>query len=533
MDGRDNPIANIITMSKKEAPAQAQPSARLHDGMYFWWLLLSGALLRIFQLGSRPMWYDEAIAALVSRAGVKAIVHSMVAPVAGASSNVHPPFYFSTLWAWMELFGESPLAVRSLSVVCSMVVMIFLWDFAKSLFGRRAALFVLALYAFSPFQVHYGQEARMYVMLSMFLLIATWAMWKLMDGGKWYFWIVLGFSSALAMYTQVLASVYLTCLYLVPVLMRRWDRIKEPIFAGIFALVLYLPWMTLLPSQFSRIQAGYWVERPGALELVQTLLSFNTGLPLQGLWLPMGLALSILFVVLLFWHTYKMLVKRGAHSQYLLALITLSILPVVLLFILSQAWPVYIVRALLPSGVIYLLWIATLLAGNGLKVFDRSLMWVVLIAIFAVGLLNHYSYRGFPYAPFEEINTYLESELEDGGIVIHSNKLSMLPAYYYDQELPQTFLADKPGSGSDTLAGPTQEVIGIHAQPTIQEAVGDHRQIFFVIFSRELVDYESAGIENHPALEYLKGHFDGVSERSFGDVSVYQFRVSTHSSGSG
>jgi hypothetical protein len=335
------------------------------------------------------------------------------------------------------------------------------------------------------------------------------------------------------MYTQILASMYLFWLYLLPVLIRRWDRIKVTISAAVVALVLYLPWLTLLPAQLSRIQGGYWIERPGALELIQTLISFNAGLPLQGLWLPVGLALSILFVFLLVWQTYRSRATGTAHSHRLMALTALSLFPIALLFIISQVWPVYVIRGLLPSGVIYLLWIAMVLTGKHIKAFDRWVMGAVLIVLFAVGLFNHFTYNGFPYAPFEEINDYLEAELEDGGIVIHSNKLTMLPAYYYDPQLPHEFLPDIPGSNSDTLAVPTQEVIGIRSQPGIEAAAGDHRQIFFVIFTRELSDYQQVGIELPPALRYLIENYEEVSTRSFGDVLIYKFQAPAYIPDSG
>jgi hypothetical protein len=137
--------------------------------------------------------------------------------------------------------------------------------------------------------------------------------------------------------------------------------------------------------------------------------------------------------------------------------------------------------------------------------------------------MNQYQYRGFPYAPFETINQFLLENLDDDGIVVHSNKLTMLPAYYYNHDLPHTFIADQPGTGSDTLAIPTQEVIGIMEEADICSAVEGHIQVFFIIFDRELLEYEQSGAAIHPNLQYLRVNYKEQSVTPFGDVWVYEF----------
>jgi hypothetical protein len=252
-------------------------------------------------------------------------------------------------------------------------------------------------------------------------------------------------------------------------------------------------------------------------------VTFGAGLPLIGFWLPAGLAVSVLLFVLLIWQTYKMYASANAHSHNMLGVIILAIAPIAVLFLISQIWPVYIIRVLLPSGVFYLVWIAYILCEERIRLFDRRVIAVVILVANVIGLSNLYSYRGFPYAPFEEINEYIKRNISKDGIVVHSNKLTMLPSFYYNPQLPQTFLADVPNSGTDTLAEPTQEVIGIHEAPDIESAVDDHQQIFFVIFARELQEYEQVGILNHPALETLRSGYIEESIQAFGDVFVYEF----------
>lgn len=524
MDHQDDAITGALPMSTMGKLDISEIISKLQRFPDLWILVSLGVALRLFQLGSRPIWYDEAIAILVSRSGFDGIIRSALSPSGGISANVHPPLYFATLRGWMQVFGESPFAVRFWSVILSVFVMLVIWEFSRKWISRKAAAVTLGLYAFSPFQVHYGQEARMYVMMSLFLLSATWAMWQLMDDRKALHWIVLGTSSALAVYTQALAAAYLLCLFLLPVLLARMDRLREVLYAGLLALTIYAPWLLQLPAQLNKVQGGYWTPRPGIVELIQTLITFSAGLPLLGMWLPVGLALSLLLFVLLLWQSYRLLKTGGISTGVLAAVIFLTIAPVVLLFLLSQIVPVFVIRALLTSGALFLIWVALITSDSRVKSFDRGIIFAAVLVLFVIGLLNHYQYRGFPYAPFREMNRYIENNIGEDGVVVHSNKITMLPAYYYDPELPHSFIQDPPGSGSDTLAAPTQQVIGIRAEEDIQGAVAGHEQVFFVIFDREIQEYELSGVEIHPALEYLGSTHKKIGSTSFGDVRIFEFR---------
>jgi 4-amino-4-deoxy-L-arabinose transferase-like glycosyltransferase len=424
----------------------------------------------------------------------------------------------------MEVFGQKPLAIRLLSVVLSIAVMIVLFRFASILLDRNTALAAVALYALSPIQVHYGQEARMYVMLTLLLLIATWGMWRLLEDGGWIDWLILGISSALAVYTQALAVIYLICLFLIPFYLRRWDRILAVFFGGLIALIVYTPWLIQLPGQINLIQNSYWIQRPGVVELIQTVIAFNAGLPLVGPWLPVGLGLSVLLLALLTWQSVVSLKNRHAHSHKIGAILLLALGPIVLLFLISQLWPVYVIRGLLPSAVLYLVWIGSIVALDSIKRLDRGVIAAIVMALFSVGLLNHYQYQDFPYAPYQDINEYISENLAEDGIIVHSNKITMLPAYYYDQSLPHVFIADQPESGSDTLTIPTQEVIGIEEQADIESAVDGHKHVFLVIFEREIREYQQAGVEIHPNLNYLRANLKEQSLGSFGGVLVYEFQ---------
>ena len=203
----------------------------------------------------------------------------------------------------------------------------------------------------------------------------------------------------------------------------------------------------------------------------------------------------------------------------------LALGPPLLMFIVSQWVPVYIERALLPSGVMFFIWAAWALAADPVPRIVRGGVTAVLLAGFLIGLQTHLTYDGFPYAPFAEINESLQARgaQEDGAVIVHSNKLTALPAYLEAPDLPHRYLRDLPGSGSDTLARPTQAVIGFYADEDMSAAVGEAERVWLVVFERELQEFRATGVDLHPALAWLDEAFRQVRVEKYGDVAVYEY----------
>src|SRR6476469_1970244 len=72
-------------------------------------LVLAALAVRALGLWLRPFWLDEAYSAWFSARGW----HELWAVV--PTYEPHPPFYYSLLKLWRELFGGEPAALRSFS----------------------------------------------------------------------------------------------------------------------------------------------------------------------------------------------------------------------------------------------------------------------------------------------------------------------------------------------------------------------------------------------------------------------------------
>jgi hypothetical protein len=106
------------------------------------------------------------------------------------ASDLPPPLYFYSLWAWSRVFGDSPQALRSLSVLFGLATVVGAYLLVAKGCGsvphfgssfRRPegevelpALAAAALVALSPFQVDFSQRARMYSLGAALTLISCW-----------------------------------------------------------------------------------------------------------------------------------------------------------------------------------------------------------------------------------------------------------------------------------------------------------------------------------------------------------------------
>jgi 4-amino-4-deoxy-L-arabinose transferase-like glycosyltransferase len=483
-----------------------------------------GLAARLPGLATKPLWYDEAFAVLFARAGIPAMLTGTLAATGGSAADIHPLLYYIVLRGWSLLLGDTGAAVRALSVIAGLLGLAVVYLLARRLFDRRLALVCGVLAALSPFQVHYSQEVRMYSLLAFLLMAATYALRAAMDRSGWGAWLAFSLFSVAAQYTHNLAAFYLIPLALTPVWMRAWKHAWRTLLAGALAVALYLPWLARLPSQVARIDQAYWVERPGGAELVRTLLVFASSLPLSSRVLPLALACSILVLVLGLVALVRALNRRADGASHALWLAYLAGAPAALLFVVSQRLPVYLDRALLPSACAFGLWIGWALWSGHLS---RPMAWTgraALAVAMITGLVAYYGYRGFPYAPFAKVGSYLESVVGPEEVIVHSNKLSALPGMYYTPRLRQEFIADPPGASTDTLAAATQAALGIAESATAPEAAGEAGGVWLIMFAREPQDYLEAGGGLPPAFAWLEANFERQDERDFGELRLIHYR---------
>ena len=490
-----------------------------------WPFLLVALVIRLPGLASRPLWYDEAFAVLFSREGLPAMLYGTLTTQGGVAADVHPLGYYSLLYLWGLLFGTSPLAVRSLSVLLGTASIFVAYHLALELFDRSTARWTALALAFAPFPVHYAQEVRMYALLALLVMGAAWFLVKAIHQPERVgIWVGFGLCAAAAQYTHNLAFVYLLPISMVALATRKRGIILRTVLAGIGAIFLYLPWLLQLPDQFARLQWAYWLEAPGWTEVLQLLVHYTGSLPAPAWALPIQLFVSLLslcLALLIMARSVQHGLKKARQAGLIL---WLSVAPPVFMVGLSIWQPVFLLRALLPAAMFFTMWIVWCFRSALIPVWVRRSIFGLLALSYAVGLYGWFSYQGFPYAPFETINVYLRANVEEGDTILHSNKLTALPARYTDPELNHTYLADAPGSASDTLARATQEVLGFIAVDEPNVLLPSSGDVWLIMFQQEEREYQELGAQVHPVRAALEESLTFSGQVTFGDVVIYHYQ---------
>jgi Dolichyl-phosphate-mannose-protein mannosyltransferase len=90
-------------------------------------------------------------------------------------SDTNPPAYYLFLYIWTLLFGTSDVALRLLSIACSLACLPLLVGISRRTGGKEAVFASCVLFAFSPLAIYYSTEGRMYSLLWLFVLTTIWA----------------------------------------------------------------------------------------------------------------------------------------------------------------------------------------------------------------------------------------------------------------------------------------------------------------------------------------------------------------------
>ena len=490
-------------------------------------VLLLAFGLRMVRVQARALWYDEAFAVLYASLSPERIIYGTVTPVEGAgAADVHPLFYYFLLHGWMGIVGRSPLAVRFLSVILGVIAVALLWQLAAWCFDQRTGLVVGFLAAVNPFHVAYSQEARMYALLGLAAVATAWALLRALETeGLRRWWVFYAVAAACTLYAHNLGAFVLLALHLLVVVgcvrRRQWrHRLLLLALADLGALLLFAPWLIgVLPGQLGFVGRGYWLTRPGVREIIHAFMlpTFTFYEPVSFWLLGLEFFTGVVVLVLLALRGWRM---RSRAGWFLL----LCWVPILSLMVVSLWRPVYLERALLPSALFYLVALGWLLVQGGLPNAVR-LGLVGLLALSTAGSLGvHYTYNRFPRPPFDRLADFFQAEVGSGEVVVHDNKLTFFPAHYYAPALPQTFCPDMPGSGSDTLALPTQEALGLFATPIDQAVPGDVASVWYVAFEQVWGEYQALGYADGPNRAWLRAHCHQEGDvHTIADLEVYHF----------
>jgi len=411
------------------------------------WLLLLIAALRLVNLGNDNLWFDETFTAWVAKPSTdfwRAVI-----------GDDHPP-----LWSIIEkitysIFGGSEFALRLPAALLSIASVILIWRIAVKLgFNRQTALIAGVLCAVLPTSIYYGQEARMYALLTAAVLLALDGALGVgtLEGTFPQSWLGLFIGGICAVYAQNTGVLYILAIGLalltgrlallvrlhifsISNLIKVW---RWPVLALAGIVLVWLPWAVIVYRQAGTVAGQFWL--PGGLDVGQALEPLVIATIGTHLVEPFQIhlyaaALGITFVGLINSRRWLMRQQGG------LILATVIGGPA-LLAIVSMVWAnVYVYRALMPSAAaLMLVWAYPL--GN-LSLPNRRVAWAIMVPVLAISVGAYYTIHSR-----QDLVTFMqpvESGWQAGDVVYHTSATTNISMGWYSPNLVHII---RPGHGN-------------------------------------------------------------------------------------
>jgi len=285
------------------------------------------------------IWFDEAFSEHITR-------HSFFDILRYTAADVHPPLYYWALKLWRMVFGNSELALRSLSLFFLFLTGVAVYIFVKAYFSRRAAIYSLLLLTISPLLFRYGIEARMYTMELLIAIAATAVLARAVRGRAGRAWLAYGALLGFGMLTHYLMIVLWAAHGVWLVYQNRQKNVtsmvKKTLATGygkalVVAGGVTALWVPLMVWQIAHIQGGgFWI---GAVtmntipNLLGDMYAYKSASEIEG-WHAVLIMATIAASIWAVNKTYRSL--SGIRRQTYSLLITSAVLPPIFLILGSM-----------------------------------------------------------------------------------------------------------------------------------------------------------------------------------------------------
>jgi uncharacterized membrane protein len=329
-------------------------------------IMVLGIFFRVANLDHKLFWTDEVFTALrvsgqAGRVTMSQIytgetlsfaeIQRYLSPLPGtdmedviegvALEDPHlPPLYFMLSRVWVERFGDSIAAMRSLSVLFGLLCLPAMYWLTMELFGNRVTAWIgVALVALSPLHVVYSQEARAYSLWALLVMVSGGLLLRSLKRSTPLNWALYALSVSLGLYTHLFCALVTLSHGVYVLLTERSRKWVAFILAGLAGLATFMPWVWVMLNNIQQTEqmvadTTVWKMRHSWFSMLSMWLGnnsrvfFDVGVGSSDarkvMWLmaPVILACLLLSVYALYF-----LIHRSS-SQIWRFVVTLGVIPV-------------------------------------------------------------------------------------------------------------------------------------------------------------------------------------------------------------
>jgi uncharacterized membrane protein len=255
-------------------------------------LLAMGILFRFSNLDGKVYWHDETYASLrisgyaINEAKEELFKNRVIGkdsftqfqganPVKSVNDTImslakedpqHPPLYYIIARLWMEIFGNSVTAIRSLSAFISLLVFPCAYWLCRELFNVPLSVpgVAIALMAISPIHLVYAQEAQEYILWLVTILLSSASLLRAMRlesqiakerqrADLFTIWSIYAVTLAISLYT-FLWSVFVAVAHAIYVIttakFQLTETVRTYLLASLVGFLAFMPWITVMIGDF-------------------------------------------------------------------------------------------------------------------------------------------------------------------------------------------------------------------------------------------------------------------------------------------
>ena len=253
------------------------------------------------------------------------------------------PFHFILLHFWIKLFGISPIAVRSLSLLFSVLTIPVLYSLGKKMSNNVFGVMIVLIFIFSRFEHYHAMEARMYALFTFLFALIIYDVYLIIFEKKSRF-VTLVIWNICLFYTHYLSLfVFVTELLILILYFKKIKTFKKALLRSIFIqMIAFLPGVLVFLKRTQNMNET-WVAKPKLTELYGNIFRFfnNT--------LTFFICITIIVLLIFVLKKYKSVnLKNTFENSSFKFILLFFVVPYIGMFIVSVTFqPVFLDRYLL------------------------------------------------------------------------------------------------------------------------------------------------------------------------------------------
>ena len=356
------------------------------------------------------LWGDEAFSAVLSTNSIPELIKII-------ARDTSPPLYNITEHLWFSVFGNSEVAIRSLSFLYFLIAVFFTYKIGALLWDRKAGLLAGILTFLNPFFFVYAFEGRMYSILAATVTASVYFFLK-----RNWFGYVLATVAALYSHHFAVFAIFVQGLWFLYEFLLGKRKVAVSMFKAFIAVgILYLPWIIPLYNQTRMVGGGFWLGTPTVLDFFVLVGKYLAAGFIHPLTIP---ALVFVLVALGLRHWFE---KKETD----LFLLSWFLLPIAFTWIISQRFQsIFFDRYLL-----YTIPGAMLLVASKGRKFSGIVLGILIIIL---AIMDFHYFTHPTKKPFGELASYVKETKRGDDFLINWNAAShhLWEAKYYGIPAP-------------------------------------------------------------------------------------------------